>query len=126
MSALKFVPPRVQLCDPRTGFISREWYLFLQGIFERVGGSNGQSTSDIAAGMFRAPDLRPMVPAVDSTEAVLAMSIFRHSEPVARIPAVDSMDLILSGASFQPRRPTPPAEPPSALQNILANQIFGG
>lgn len=45
--SLQFVPPRVPLTDPRTGLISREWYLFLQGIFIRIGGSQGQSSTDI-------------------------------------------------------------------------------
>lgn len=50
--ALRFVPPRVQLVDPRTGMISREWYLFFQGVFNRVGGADGSSTTDIVASLF--------------------------------------------------------------------------
>lgn len=40
--------------DARTGLITREWYLFLQGIFERVGGAGGLSTTDVDAGSFAA------------------------------------------------------------------------
>lgn len=50
--ALRFVPPRVQLVDPRTGMISREWYLFFQGMFNRVGGANGDSIPDIVVNLF--------------------------------------------------------------------------
>lgn len=50
--ALKFLPPRVALTDPRTGLISREWYLFFQGIFDRVGGSTGSSTTDLSSSLF--------------------------------------------------------------------------
>ena len=50
--ALKFVPPRVPFTDPNTGVITREWYLFLQGIFLRVGGATGASTSDLSASLF--------------------------------------------------------------------------
>jgi hypothetical protein len=50
--ALRFIPPRVQLVDPRTGMISREWYLFFQGVFNRIGGSEGASTPDIVASLF--------------------------------------------------------------------------
>jgi hypothetical protein len=32
--------------------ITREWYLFLQDIFNRVGGANGESTTDIVASLF--------------------------------------------------------------------------
>jgi len=50
--ALRFVPPRVQLVDPRTGMISREWYLFFQGVFNRVGGADGVSTTELEASLF--------------------------------------------------------------------------
>ena len=49
---LRFVPPRVALVDPRTGMVSREWYLFFQGVFNRIGGSTGASTPDIVASLF--------------------------------------------------------------------------
>lgn len=66
--ALKFIPPRVQLCDPRTGFISREWYLFLQGVFERVGGPIGPSTNDLALSM-------PEDSGAEETKALLGASL---------------------------------------------------
>lgn len=50
--ALKFLPPRVPLTDARTGFISREWYLFFQGVFNRIGGSEGPSTTDLSSSLF--------------------------------------------------------------------------
>ena len=49
---LRFVPPRVALVDPRTGMVSREWYLFFQGVFTRIGGADGASSSDIVASLF--------------------------------------------------------------------------
>lgn len=50
--SLRFIPPRVQLVDPRTGTISREWYLFFQGVFNRIGGADGASSMDIVASLF--------------------------------------------------------------------------
>ena len=50
--ALRFVPPRVALVDPRTGMVSREWYLFFQGVFIRVGGADGMGTSELEASLF--------------------------------------------------------------------------
>lgn len=47
MSALHFVPPRVPLVDASTGTITREWLLFFQGLYVRVGGSDGISTPDL-------------------------------------------------------------------------------
>ena len=48
---LRFIEPRVDFLDPRTGKISRQWYLFLQGIYSRVGGAGGFSTDDLALGL---------------------------------------------------------------------------
>lgn len=45
--ALKFVPPRVPLVTPATGIISREWYMFFQGVFDRIGGSTGPNMFDL-------------------------------------------------------------------------------
>lgn len=50
--AIKFIPPRVPLTDSRTGLISREWFLFFQGVFERIGGAEGPSTTDISTSLF--------------------------------------------------------------------------
>lgn len=50
--SLNFVPPRVPLVDPRTGLITREWYLFLQGVFQRIGGADGPSTPDLSNSLF--------------------------------------------------------------------------
>lgn len=49
---LRFVPPRVALTDPDTGMISRQWYLFFQGVFTRIGGSGGVSNPDLEASLF--------------------------------------------------------------------------
>jgi hypothetical protein len=32
--------------------ISREWYLFFQGVFNRVGGADGSSTTELEASLF--------------------------------------------------------------------------
>lgn len=47
---LRFVPPRVQMVDER-GIITREWYLFFQGVFDRIGGATGQSSTDLTQDM---------------------------------------------------------------------------
>lgn len=49
---IKFIPPRVPLTDPRSGIISREWFLFFQGVFTRIGGATGTSTEDNAISAF--------------------------------------------------------------------------
>lgn len=44
-----FVPPRVALTDPRTGMITREWFLFLSGIFQAVSGTGASLADDDVA-----------------------------------------------------------------------------
>lgn len=45
---ISFAPYQTPFVDLRTGIISREWYLFLQSLFKRVGGSSGASNDDLA------------------------------------------------------------------------------
>lgn len=44
-----FAPLRVPFVDLQTGLISHEWQLLLQGMFARIGGTNGISISDVVA-----------------------------------------------------------------------------
>lgn len=46
-----FAPLRVPVIDARTGLMSREWYLFFQAMFLRIGGANGQSNDDLLQGV---------------------------------------------------------------------------
>lgn len=48
MTVLSFTPPRSALTDSR-GFVSRDWQLFLAGLFERVGGSNSMTLTELVA-----------------------------------------------------------------------------
>lgn len=48
---IRFIPPRVLLVTP-DGMISREWYLFFQSVFDRIGGSTGSSTNDLSLSLF--------------------------------------------------------------------------
>lgn len=44
MSLGKILPPRVALTDPRTGLISREWFLFFQSLYNVVGSTETSNT----------------------------------------------------------------------------------
>lgn len=44
MSLGKILPPRVALTDPRTGLISREWFLFFQSLYSVVGTTETSNT----------------------------------------------------------------------------------
>jgi hypothetical protein len=46
-----FAPYQTPFVNLQTGIISREWYLFLQAMFNRVGGSTGQGTDDLLQGI---------------------------------------------------------------------------
>lgn len=43
MTDIFFAPLKVPLTDARTGLMSREWYLFFQAMFLRVGGTSGST-----------------------------------------------------------------------------------
>lgn len=42
-----FAPYNVPLVDPESGLINREWYLFFQAVFNRIGGTSGASPDDL-------------------------------------------------------------------------------
>ena len=50
-NAIFFAPLRVPLIDERTGLMAREWYLFFQAMFLRIGGTNGLSQDDLLQGI---------------------------------------------------------------------------
>lgn len=50
--ALYFVPPRGPFVDPATGSLTRAADLFLRGMYYRVGGASGDSTTDLSASAF--------------------------------------------------------------------------
>lgn len=52
MKGLYFLPPRGAFVDPRTGELTRAAVLFLRGVFERVGGATGESTTDLNIAAF--------------------------------------------------------------------------
>lgn len=72
MSDIFFAPLKVPLTDTRTGLMSREWYLFFQALFLRVGGSQGSSTDDLqlVADMDDATDDDSQSAAADLERAV--------------------------------------------------------
>lgn len=80
---LRFVPPRVQLVDPRTGTISREWYLFFQGVFDRIGGAAGISTTDIVASLFE-----------DAGSSETNAMLFELEQSVGQYPPVLAQDVL--------------------------------
>ncbi|OLD92630.1 MAG: hypothetical protein AUG84_00805 [Chloroflexi bacterium 13_1_20CM_4_66_7] len=51
---------RTPFVDVKTGLISREWYLFLQAMFNRVGGASGSLIS-ITAGDGLAASPNPII-----------------------------------------------------------------
>ena len=51
MNPTQITAPRVHLVDPATGLISREWFRFLNAIYEQLGGGTGA-----ASGTFTTAD----------------------------------------------------------------------
>lgn len=55
MLNVPIIPPRVAFIDPRTGNVSREWYMFFLSLFESVGGSE-LSLDDLQKAPLVLPD----------------------------------------------------------------------
>ena len=55
MSNITQIPaPRVPVVDPATGLMSREWFRFLNAVYEQLGGGIGGAT-----GTFKSADTVP-------------------------------------------------------------------
>ena len=101
--ALRFVPPRVALVDPRTGMIAREWYLFFQGLFIRVGGADGTGTSELEASLFEDAGssetnamLFELEQAVGQYPPTVMPDVFQDLAPLPQVTQIDNITAELS------------------------------
>ena len=69
MSEVQLVAPRVPFLDERTGMVSREWYLFFNNSFTRMGGNvaltNVQlesSITEVTNNVFEGNNFVPSIP----------------------------------------------------------------
>jgi hypothetical protein len=44
MNVTQIPAPRVPIVDPNTGLMSREWFRFLNAVYEQLGGGEGGAT----------------------------------------------------------------------------------
>jgi hypothetical protein len=88
-------PPRVPLTDPRTGLISREWYLFLLSLFNQTGQST-VSLEDIQKG--------PPAEAVDANAILSAAQLSSGILPSDLGPILTSLQALEASqqAMFDP------------------------
>ena len=104
---LRFVPPRVAFTDPRTGMITREWYLFLQGVFDRIGGATGASSSDLNASLFE-----------DAGSGETNAMLFNVDQAFGQLPP--AVALPVSEQGFDQAPPDAPLPPVDILLSELA------
>jgi len=81
--ALRFMPPRVPFLDNR-GYITREWYMFLQGVFNRIGGPTGPSIGDLSEDM-------PEDAGIEEIKA----SLFRAADDLGQTPVLQHISATL-------------------------------
>lgn len=84
--------------DPKTGQWTREWWLFLQLLWDRQGGTDGQSSSDLSADM-------PEDAGIEEAKA----SIFALANEVGQLP---------------PSIPTATVDDVNSLIQSLCEQVF--
>lgn len=68
---ISIIPSRVPFLDPRTGDISRAWYLLILNLVNRLGGTDGQSTDDLAIGTLTgnsSPSLEGLLQALEKAQ----------------------------------------------------------
>lgn len=76
-AALYFIPPRGPFVDPKTGELSRTAVMFLKTLFDRVGGTTGDATTDLSAAAFEDAG-------IEETKA----GIYRLADDFAIVPPV--------------------------------------
>lgn len=52
MSIVNRQPVQVPLVDPKTGIVTREWYRFFDQVFVRVGGTEGQTNTELVQDQY--------------------------------------------------------------------------
>lgn len=105
-------PPRVELIDPRTGLMSREWYRFFLNLFDITGaGKNPTSTTDITLAPLTSQDAetQPQLNALAAAPAAQQNSEFvKQLKSLAVNPlAQQNAELIkqLEGLAANPTAP---------------------
>ena len=86
MTTVSFVPPRVPFVDLRTGMITREWYLFLQKLFDPqadlaltdalllgLSANNGDAQLDTSMQELRQGPVSVTTPAIDDVAPILGL-----------------------------------------------------
>lgn len=73
---INLTPPRVPLVDPRTGLVSREWYLFFQQSWRNSDGAAAGSYLTITDEQTALPGSRRVVPVAGELDATSDASIY--------------------------------------------------
>ena len=89
-------PPRVPLTDPRTGLISREWYLFLLSLFNQTGGSL-VSLEDVQKG--------PLGETVDANALLSAAQLSSGVLPSDLAPILTELQALEVAPAYTPQLP---------------------
>jgi hypothetical protein len=89
MNITNIPAPRVDFVDPRTGLMSREWYLFFLNLFNLVGaGTNAMSLTDLQ-----------IMPIAERYDDVLAKIEDNQTLPVYQQPQADKYNRVMAWLS---------------------------
>lgn len=130
-------PPRVAMVDPRTGLISREWYMFFLSLFRTAEGVvDADTAAPIATSMLASLEsavdrvkqetqtqpasvteqIQPLLDALELELQARALSVTEQTRPVLddlaqQIGTMPRIDPEVSGRSILPSGITPGASP---------------
>lgn len=93
-----FAPLRVPVINERTGLMAREWYLFFQAMFIRVGGSSG-TTILINPDLLQSP-AAPGVAELFALQASAADAAAQAPPPIPNIALDDQSPVVIPGITF--------------------------
>lgn len=106
-------PPRMQLLDPRTGFITREWYLWFLNLYNITGGgSSPYSIEDLLIG-----------PPAESTDIQMAFETL--SNAVGSVPADMAPELDAAIIALRDQLLTAPSGATPNDVAVLASSLDG-
>lgn len=109
MSIVNRQPVQVPLVDPKTGIVTREWYRFFDQVFVRVGGTEGQTNTELVQDQYADAGIEET-----KHETFKALDALNQLPPIE--PSKQQDDQAPPGAFFAP----PPEDPSARIEALEA------
>lgn len=101
MIAFQLPIPQSPICDPKTGIVSRDWYLFLNSFYQAAGSSTGGTVTSndtqllLAQQRATPSEITNFTQRISGLEALLMMIRDERSEVESLKKRIDQLELLL-------------------------------